>query len=371
MTDCRLQTRPKLLKPGFTLVELLVVIAIIGVVVGLLLPAVQQAREAARRMQCSNNLKQLGLANHNYHGSFQNFPASQGGTPNQGNNGHGRRLNGLVSLLAYFEQTQMHDMIWNHPNGRGGLRPHVNGFEPWTTQLETLRCPSDVFNFGAGGQGVAATLGRTSYNWSRGDSIFRTYIAGNNLNELNTRGMTTRVLTLKMRDVLDGTSNTVHMAERGISEFARGFLDNARLTTGTARDVHSEEDLRDNPGICTAERGNGAFYRDSTVVDGFHGDRWADFSGQRAAINTVLPPNGPSCCTGGGNGGNCHSSLIAATSYHTGGVNILRVDGSVQFITDSIDTGNPGLRAPNSGASPYGVWGALGTKDGGEVVGAL
>jgi len=85
----------------------------------------------------------------------------------------------------------------------------------------------------------------------------------------------------------------------------------------------------------------------------------------------VLPPNGPSCCTGGGVGGNCRSSLIAATSYHTGGVNILRVDGSVQFVTDSIDIGNSGLRAPNSGASPYGVWGALGTKDGGEVVGAF
>ena len=366
-----MKTPSKFARPGFTLVELLVVIAIIGVLVGLLLPAVQQAREASRRMQCSNNLKQLGLANHNYHSAFQKFPASQSGTTNQGQNGHGRRLNGLVALLGFIEQAQIHDMIWNHPNGRGGLRPHIASFQPWSTQLETLRCPSDVFNFGAGGQGAGATLGRTSYAWSRGDSADRTYWGGNGTREVNTRGMTTRIFTLRIRDVLDGTSNTVHMAERGIAEFARGSLDNARLVTGTARDVHAQNDLRDTPGICSAERGNGAFYRDSTVVDGFHGDRWADFSGQRSAINTVLPPNGPSCCTGGGNGGNCLTSLIAATSYHTGGVNILRVDGSVQFITDSIDTGNPGLRAPNSGASPYGIWGALGTKDGSEVVGAF
>src|SRR5438270_6004969 len=97
---------------GFTLIELLVVIAIIAVLVALLLPAVQQAREAARRSQCKNNLKQIGLALHNYHDIFNLFPSASGGT-DQGAKNNGDRLSGIVMLLPHLDQAP----LWNQISG--------------------------------------------------------------------------------------------------------------------------------------------------------------------------------------------------------------------------------------------------------------
>jgi prepilin-type N-terminal cleavage/methylation domain-containing protein/prepilin-type processing-associated H-X9-DG protein len=349
---------------GFTLIELLVVIAIIAILIALLLPAVQQAREAARRSTCKNNLKQLGLALHNYHDVHQMFAVGQGGTQNSGNNGHGMRLDAMVGLLPYIDQAPMFNVIWGHPNGRGGLRPHLDAFEPWRTQLPGLLCPSDTFRRTGG-------VGKKSYMWSRGDTVYQTYHSSNNPNNgvRLTRGMSGRQMGVKIADVIDGTSNTIHMSEHAIAEFGPGAMTAPRLIQGTVRDVHAQETLRDNPGVCMAERGPGGLYANPTTVDGWHGDRWADNSGQRSSINTILPPNGPSCCTGGGVGGNCVTNVIAPSSYHTGGVHCLFVDGSVHFISENINTGNLSAPSPNSGPSPYGVWGALGTKDGGEPVG--
>src|SRR5829696_3420124 len=97
------------MRQGFTLVELLVVIAIIGVLVALLLPAVQSAREAARRMQCSNHQKQIGLALHNYHDVFGRFPYLRGGRNNPSN--RGGDYHGLVAMLPYYEQGARYDKV--------------------------------------------------------------------------------------------------------------------------------------------------------------------------------------------------------------------------------------------------------------------
>ena len=168
-------------RTAFTLVELLVVIAIIGILVGLLLPAVQAAREAARRMSCSNNFKQVGLGLHNYHAAYKQFPTQLGGT---GSNLQGadryylgsdrtnnQSISFLVGLTPFIEQQALWEQI-SQPNSRdlnnpGTLRippwpamgptatavnaanrtprtsTYNDGYEPWMTEIPTLRCPSD------------------------------------------------------------------------------------------------------------------------------------------------------------------------------------------------------------------------------------
>ena len=131
---------------GFTLVELLVVIAIIGILVALLLPAVQAAREAARRMQCTNNLKQLGLAVHNYHDTYKRLPARAGGTQGPTNLDNQGWLSGWIVLLPFYEQTPMYDRItagdlangippWGPPTG--------NAWAAWMYRPGVPMCPSD------------------------------------------------------------------------------------------------------------------------------------------------------------------------------------------------------------------------------------
>ncbi|HBJ38547.1 MAG TPA: hypothetical protein DDZ51_28090, partial [Planctomycetaceae bacterium] len=139
-------------KDGFTLVELLVVIAIIGVMVGLLLPAVQAAREAARRMSCSNNLKQFGIALHNYHDTFLRFPPRQGGTGWQNDFTNGMNGGANMLILGFLEQTALYEQFKNPLTHNGvtfqpwGPIPssHANTYPPFGVQVPTFVCPSSL-----------------------------------------------------------------------------------------------------------------------------------------------------------------------------------------------------------------------------------
>ena len=364
-------------RAGFTLVELLVVIAIIGILVGLLLPAVQAAREAARRMQCSNGLKQLGLANLNYESAFKALPPRKGGTggPFIGanrNNSNGNRLSGFVFLLPYIEQTAMYNMIqagdatgtFNYAAAQGG--PTVapggpaawTGWTPWNIAPSMLSCPSDgpVFNQPANRQ-------TNNYAFCIGDTIANARDIG------DSRGVFGSQIYTKLGSINDGTSNTIAFSERlkanfGITNVVANQIETVLGTATAATNIV-------NSPISCYTTANGRYFVAGRLVKGRFGSLWTDGQAERVSFNTVLPPNKPSCATDSdGNadsGGGTAGLLIPASSRHTGGVNLAMVDGSVHFTSDGIDAGNLAAPASTSGPSQYGVWGALGTKSGGET----
>ena len=348
---------------GFTLVELLVVIAIIGVMVGLLLPAVQAAREAARRMSCSNNLKQLGLALHNHHDVRNHFPAlnqTNGGSRSTNPQGNEGRNSGLMHILPYIEQQAIYDIL-SQSGTFGGVNVLPFGpirdriaYPPYSAQIATFICPS---NPGPAANIWGQAWGPRSYAICMGDSIV-------NIHSLvNPRGVFGLVplnqkSALKMASITDGTSNTILMAERafgsGSNRSTRGFF--ANNVTG----------LNTSPIRCMLTASQGRYGTSQSVqTDRPAGVQWFDGYPAFTGVNTVLPPNSPSCANDnwGDNWG-----LFSASSFHPGGVHVLMGDASVQFITDSIDTGNLTLAEVTSGPSRYGIWGNLGSKSGGETV---
>lgn len=326
---------------GFTLVELLVVIAIIGILIALLLPAVQAAREAARRSQCSNNLKQMGLALHNYHDTFKVLPPRQGGPLWSGNNALPPRFSTFVSLLPFFEQGSRYDQIiagmfhcW-HSNANSG----------YVGQIPPLICPSDGL-FSPTGTDRSAAYSPLNYGLSMGDNFNINFDATRM--DQNIRGLFGYLTSTKFSDIRDGLSNTLAMAEFVIapegSELGRA------VSTSTTSPLNCRATLV------------GKTYVSGTLIAQFrcHGQRWQDGRPGYCAITTILPPNSATCSS------QSSSGIYSASSYHPGGAHGLMGDGSVHFIAETIDTGNLSLAPATSGNSPYGAWGALGSKQGGE-----
>ena len=330
---------------AFTLVELLVVIAIIGILIALLLPAVQAAREAARRAQCTNQLKQLGVALHNYHDTYKTFvPRKQGPSTSSG------RLSGFVGLLPFLEQTAMYDQIkaGDATNPPWGPTPW-SAWTPWNEAPKTLICPS------AGNENLTYAV---SYTFSVGDTIT------NNRDANTVRGLFGSRNGVRMAEISDGTSNTIAMSEHKITNFGMGAQSPVRVTEGTATGFGG---LATNPGQCLAAT-DGREYLTPSTVKGRKGWRWTDGQVEKIGFTTVLPPNAPSCIDGTDSNGDGQNTIMSPTSNHPGGVNALRADGSVSFVSETIDTGNLAAASVTSGPSPYGVWGALGSKSGGEVI---
>jgi prepilin-type N-terminal cleavage/methylation domain-containing protein/prepilin-type processing-associated H-X9-DG protein len=385
---------------GFTLVELLVVIAIIGVMVGLLLPAVQAAREAARRMSCSNNFKQIGLALHNYHAAFNTLPAAGSGTQQ-----HRGRLGMLVAILPFVEQQGLWEMVSNPLQVPPGTLPAPTGaiagvwpafgpgggadvttYTPWRTQVTGYRCPSDPATPDVG-------PGVTNYAYCVGDAIKRIfYLRNTNWNTSppstpNTfidlgaeRGVFRREAARGFRDILDGTSNTIAMGEIACYLGDRGVIGGA-LNQNVYPNAAGANTVARNPGpgilLTRVDPANPEFYENGLSVYTYfgqsRGQRWYDGLMVGTAMNTVLPPNSPSIFGFQGWGSNIEHGVFSAASRHQGGCHVLMADGAIQFVTESIDAGN--LNAPsismdhgNVGEeSPYGLWGALGTIASGET----
>ncbi|QDV68732.1 hypothetical protein Poly24_24450 [Rosistilla carotiformis] len=338
-------------RTGFTLVELLVVIAIIGILVGLLLPAVQAAREAARRMSCGNNLKQLGLAFHNYHDTYKVFPPGLSGT-SSGTSHNAGRLSPFVGMLPFIEQQAMYDQI--QANG-GQTRYPWESTDWWNADLDALACPSDSgrqdrdrgkSNYVCNHGDRATEL--ESYEFERGRGVF-----------LGRKG-------LQMRDIKDGTSNTIVFCEVVTSLSYGG--DALEIPGQVVKEISG---IVAAPSACKAAASTADKMQFVTGSDGDmrRGDRWADGRPAFTGFQTILPPNSPSCVEGT-NSEDPNNAIYSVFSWHPGGVQGCMADGGVRFIAETIDTGNLSAATPGrvNTNSPYGVWGAIGTRGAREVV---
>jgi len=339
-------------RSAFTLVELLVVIAIIGVLIALLLPAVQQAREAARRMQCTNNLKQMGIALHTFHDTYQRFPAanydphyipSNAGSPIPNKY---LRPSFLVSILPYVEQSALYENMQTALVVNGANL--INDPSVYTV-VDTYVCASDGSATIVGDD----SRGRTNYHGCQGDVWAR-------WDTTTTRGIFSRGdgMKIRMASITDGTSNAVMVSEMVVGT-AKG---DRRVISGVATGVGDRK-----PTTCLARVGADGNYTGNVSTNSWQrGWRWYDGMALYTLMTTILPPNGPAC------GWSVEEdALLTASSHHPGGANALFADGSVHFIPETIDTGNSlsdVIDVDHTGASAYGVWGALGAISDGEVV---
>lgn len=308
-------------KHGFTLIELLVVIAIIAILIALLLPAVQQAREAARRSTCKNNLKQLGLALHNYHETHRVFPPgmmnSIANWPEDSSLGASARGGWFALVLPFIDQAPLYN-TWAAEQSAGTANLF---FSLRTTPVAAFMCPSDPETGKITTNGFAGNylLSGGGFAWGLSGTI-------TDVNGKKPSGMFYTRSKVRMRDVTDGTSSTIMASE-------------INLVNDTDGNVGSGCGARDMRGL------------------------YWNYVHMGSLIVTARPPNSPAgdVMSWGGRTtphapiASCSNdyTIVIPRSRHTGGVHVSLADGAVRFVSSNIDTS---------------LFQNLGTIGGGEVI---
>ena len=369
-------------RSGFTLIELLVVIAIIAVLIALLLPAVQAAREAARRSQCVNNLKQMGLALHNYHQTNNAIPWGAGPWGWSDWSAH-------AMMLPYIEQGTLYNaMNFNDgddsdSNGVNAALPNCpNNFSLQVLTIGAFICPSDVNrntvtqNLGDNGYnvGTGKIYAHANYVGNAGSSPYSTYclgqldglfrwVGGSITNSGSLRPGTpfgqSSSAAIGFNAIIDGLSNTAAFSEKvmGIGTGNNQTLDNLQPSASV---------FNLNWTTPTIDNGQGALINQSPAIywqaclavpptignlagQAPNGTYWHAGYPTSTRYTHVGPPNNKSCSTGGDAGQGAYTS----SSRHPGGVNVAMADGSVKFIKSTVNQQ---------------TWWAVGTRAGNEVI---
>lgn len=348
---------------GFTLIELLVVIAIIAVLIALLLPAVQAAREAARRTQCVNNLKQIGIALHNYHDSNNTFPmgCSSGLWSGPGVYNVKQNFSPHAAMLPFLEQTQVYNALnfsWGCEDSTSVLCYQINATGT-NVQIKTFCCPSDPL---AGASDHNGTTNTNSYYACVGTTMNFPLINNSSLNRTSINWPSTGLFTFQasysIANITDGTSNTIAFAEAvvGSQHEAKGQRRIGINSVGGLKPfLLSDAELNPAAALSGLQACTIAWTKRTGSLDQQRGENWAHGCLAETLFNTVATPNDffdewTHCSS---IGSTALAALSNSDSYHPGGVNVLTADGSVKFLKDSI---NPR------------TWWSLGTKANGEVI---
>ncbi|MDR0608824.1 MAG: DUF1559 domain-containing protein [Planctomycetaceae bacterium] len=380
------------------------VIAIIGMLIAILLPAVQAAREAARRMQCSNNLIQIGLALQNHHDVHNNFPELVFAVA--GKVDFTDDVNGMLHLLPFMEQQIAYQNLMGRYNAKDASGNWVitamwdtpltkwtegTGYDVRTFNVPNLICPSDP----------VPVMPSGFQNWVTGDSASQSWVSGDSGNTATTylfctgdtsdnqiwwrwtshSGAATRMKGRSMflpsagqrlADCLDGTSNTIAIGEatkatgpfRPGTDNVKGGIVATGLGTSLATDVASRLQCLSMVEGNTIKAGYVSRCIRGNLVYGFQNAN---------AFQTILPPNSPNCSSNVFPGAEQMWGIYSTQSYHKGGVNVVFFDGSVHFVPDTINAVSAGITAPgprvqftSGNPSEFGVWGALGPPACGE-----
>lgn len=345
------------------------------VVASILVTRVARYRAAARGVTCSNNLKQLGLGLHNYHAAYKRLPMGSGGTsPGSVDDplaGNASRLSAFVGVIPFVEQQRLWEQIANPLRGDGVVYPPMgpvpwydpDEYTPWGQRPALFVCPSDM-------EDAERFPTVASYTVNYGDGIYRVGFpsAQERKDDLDfdhkavarenatRRGVFMRATALRFRDILDGTSNTLFFSESRI---------------GGPKVAKNVEGLALNPSRCIAAREN----KKTEYWPEGREACWADGSLLSTGFQTVLPPNSPSATSPKGR----LEGVMSVSSLHADGAHVLFADGRVLFVSNEIDSGDstkPSVAsvdgenpfAAAGSPSPYGLWGALGTRASKETV---
>jgi prepilin-type N-terminal cleavage/methylation domain-containing protein len=352
---------------GFTLVELLVVIAIIGILVALLLPAIQAAREAARRSQCSNNLKNLAIALHNYHDTFKRFPYAAYQQPGEDPGTPTRlRRNWAISILPFIEEQALADSFQLEnvdPHGRvsDGMAPNESNYDERGTELPFMLCPSDSGrgNKFDGSSTVynAGTYQEANGNWARGNYAYnafqfwpgswRVQPPDENFpywDDFNA-GIGGINTSLSLAKITDGSSKTIMLGEIRVGldpRDRRGVW--AMSMCGSSFLCRQATNGESGPNSCVGD--DDIFFAPD----------------QRGWVTQEYNPQLTAECMRVG--WNQHSGQSVVRSRHVGGVQVAMADASVQFISDFVQSGpqtffgQVGAKIRDENITPqlFGVW---------------